>query len=212
MASRIRIPDVGESAMPDYPVTEYTSVNEIAEVFRGNADSPVPVTVRIGITGTREHPSDSQRNTLGMLITACMTVAISNREIHHGCATGADEFAHQIALTIPGLDIHGHPGYGHNRESPHQMIIRPAEFTSLWRAKLYRDRNYDIVAACDLLIAIPQYPENDSRSERSGTWQTVRIARRARISIIEVTPTGSLKSRDMRQTREIYPRASRPNQ
>jgi hypothetical protein len=43
----------------------------------------------------------------------------------------------------------------------------------------YRARNERIVELSDRLIAIAEYPEDHHRAQRSGTWQTVRIARRA---------------------------------
>src|SRR5213595_1189623 len=41
----------------------------------------------------------------------------------------------------------------------------------------YRERNLEIVRRSQHLVAFPEYPELDSRSRRSGTWQTVRLAR-----------------------------------
>jgi hypothetical protein len=43
----------------------------------------------------------------------------------------------------------------------------------------YRARNERIVELSDRLVALPEYPEDDHWSRRSGTWMTVRIARRA---------------------------------
>lgn len=47
----------------------------------------------------------------------------------------------------------------------------------------YRERNERIVAQSGRLIAIAQYPEYYPESRRSGTWQTVRIARGAKKEI-----------------------------
>lgn len=43
----------------------------------------------------------------------------------------------------------------------------------------YRDRNQELVDRATMLVAYPAFPEVDLRSRRSGTWQTVRMARRA---------------------------------
>jgi len=43
----------------------------------------------------------------------------------------------------------------------------------------YADRNQRIVEESDALVGFPAYPENDVRSQRSGTWQTIRMAQRA---------------------------------
>lgn len=42
----------------------------------------------------------------------------------------------------------------------------------------YRQRNTRLVTQSDALVAFPMYGELDSRSRRSGTWMTIRIARR----------------------------------
>jgi predicted Rossmann fold nucleotide-binding protein DprA/Smf involved in DNA uptake len=52
-------------------------------------------------------------------------------------------------------------------------------FEELPDGTTYRDRNARIVALSDRLIAIPDHAEHDPESRRSGTWQTIRLARRA---------------------------------
>jgi hypothetical protein len=41
--------------------------------------------------------------------------------------------------------------------------------------KLYMERNHDVVHACDFLLALPG---TDHEVVRSGTWATVRYARK----------------------------------
>ena len=47
----------------------------------------------------------------------------------------------------------------------------------------YKDRNQAIVDASDELVAFPAFPESHPNARRSGTWQTVRMARRANLPI-----------------------------
>lgn len=47
----------------------------------------------------------------------------------------------------------------------------------------YRDRNQAIVRMSDTIIGFPQFSETDPRSRRSGTWMTLRLARRAEKSV-----------------------------
>lgn len=162
----------------------------IRYALRGN--DPIPGDMTLGITGTREIPADPQTHALGLLVNTYMRVATGRKEMHHGCATGADESAHEIALTIPGILIHGHPGYGTGGRAPYRMAIRPGEFATLYPELPYRERNLAIVSATRLLLACPRYPEQDARSARSGTWQTIRFARRAQIPVIILTPTGGI--------------------
>lgn len=43
----------------------------------------------------------------------------------------------------------------------------------------YKNRNYRLVAEGDAVFGFPPFPEDDARCRRSGTWQTIRMARRA---------------------------------
>lgn len=47
-----------------------------------------------------------------------------------------------------------------------------------------KPRNQRVVDESTVVYGLPAYPEEDPRSERSGTWQTIRIARRARKLIL----------------------------
>lgn len=54
---------------------------------------------------------------------------------------------------------------------PVTLIEMPAGTT-------YADRNARLVAEGNAVFAFPAYPERDHRSRRSGTWMTVRMARK----------------------------------
>jgi hypothetical protein len=43
----------------------------------------------------------------------------------------------------------------------------------------YRDRNAELVRWGTVTYGLPAYPEEDPRSRRSGTWQAIRMARKA---------------------------------
>jgi predicted Rossmann fold nucleotide-binding protein DprA/Smf involved in DNA uptake len=48
----------------------------------------------------------------------------------------------------------------------------------------YKDRNQRIVDHSNVLVAFPAHSEDDPRSKRSGTWQTIRMARRAGLEVL----------------------------
>jgi hypothetical protein len=48
----------------------------------------------------------------------------------------------------------------------------------------YKDRNQALVDDVAALVANPKYTEDDPMSGRSGTWQTIRMARRAMKPVI----------------------------
>jgi hypothetical protein len=54
--------------------------------------------------------------------------------------------------------------------------------------KPYLDRNKDIVKSCDLLIAFPNSKEEQIRS---GTWSTMRFAKKIKRKMIIIFPDGS---------------------
>jgi hypothetical protein len=47
----------------------------------------------------------------------------------------------------------------------------------------YRERNEIIVELADHLVGFVEHPEDDPRSVRSGTWQTIRLARAAGVRV-----------------------------
>lgn len=101
-------------------------------------------------------------------------------EFHHGDCVGADEQFHNMVFE-----------WG-------KVIIHPPEFKSM-RAfcksdyilppKPYLERNHDIVDASELMIATPKESEEILRS---GTWATVRYARKKKKIVIVVYPDGRL--------------------
>jgi len=119
----------------------------------------------IGFTGTREGMTVAQRSALRQLITECY--------FHHGDCIGADAQAQEIAL-----------------RSKCKVIIHPPDKAALrayckgWTNRCqplpYLLRNEAIVECTELLIAAP---ESDSEVLRSGTWATIRYARKWRMII-----------------------------
>jgi hypothetical protein len=151
-----------------------------------------------GITGTRYLLSSPQLTSLDMVLLKL--AARAEREsctlaLHHGCCTGADEASHNIARTHGGIDIYGHPGIDSHGFSPYRMPSTGG-FSFIYPEKPYRTRNRDMVSVCCLLVACPAHPEDDPRSERSGTWRTVRFARRACKNIIYIWPDGKIETLD----------------
>jgi hypothetical protein len=101
---------------------------------------------------------------------------------HHGMCVGADAEAHQLAR---GRDwfVVGHPCDLTHMQA--QLVV-----DELREVKRPLDRNQDIVDAVSYLVATPaEYQE----VQRSGTWATVRRARKAGIPIHLVYPDGRLE-------------------
>lgn len=130
--------------------------------------------MKIGFTGTQNGMTKEQRYMLFYVLTEC------EGEFHHGDCIGADAQAHDIAEER-GLHIVIHP--------PDIMKKRAFKRGSQIRqAKPYLYRNRDIVNECDELIATPK--EFDEQ-KRSGTWSTIRYARKMKKKVTIIYPNGA---------------------
>ena len=142
----------------------------------------------IAFTGTREGMSDYQKAAFRMHMTQIMW-ANKDRfiDFHHGGCIGADEDAHTILLEIrqhEGLEMVG-------------IEVHPAKVPKRLQAQLHTGvcvlhkpkpplkRNMDMVKECDVLIACPK---EDHEVQRSGTWTTVRYAKKYNKEVIVIGP------------------------
>ena len=142
----------------------------------GRHRAPMTKDIRpVGFTGTRHGLTMAQQLTLQ---GSCSTQWLGpGTTLHHGGARGADRQAADLALAI-GYVTTAHPPAGHEPED-------------------YLLRNCAIVDACDELIAAP----GGMREERrSGTWATVRYARKVGRMTTIIWPDGttSLETGDIR--------------
>lgn len=129
--------------------------------------------MRLGFTGTREGMTAAQTATLQNLMRG------ESGEFHHGDCVGADEEAATIAKSA-GLTIIVHP--------PTDARMRAySQFGELRPAKPFLARNKAIVDECDTLIAAPK---EVAEQQRSGTWSTVRYARKLGRRIWVIRPDG----------------------
>ena len=133
----------------------------------------------VGFTGTQHGLTKSQLFRLMKILSKLKEHGMT--EFHHEDCVGADERAHAVVLSL---------------EAEADIIIHPPDDSSkrafcdgdhIWDEKPYLDRKQDIVDACSVLVACPQGREEELRS---GTWATVRMARKAGRNIWFVFPDG----------------------
>ena len=138
--------------------------------------------MKIGFTGTKKGMSTEQIVAFHELIDQLdHDEGIS--EFHHGDCVGADADAHEIMYI--GCDVIIHPPTNSSKRAYCKG------YKELREEKEYLDRNKDIVDETNLLIAIPcGYLEQI----RSGTWSTIRYARKQGKTIIILFPDGTSKT------------------
>lgn len=103
--------------------------------------------------------------------------------LHQGDCVGADILAHCHARRL-GASVVLHPPENPKLRAFSPML--PGEV--VWPLKGYLDRNKDIVLESAMLIACPR--EETGEVIQSGTWSTVRFARKQDRRILIVRPSG----------------------
>jgi hypothetical protein len=133
----------------------------------------------IGITATRHGLTDAQLATLGRILIDCTAPLRGFNTFRHGDCVGGDVQAAAEAR------LYGYRIVGHPPSNPRLRAWFPSDSTL---PELdYHARNRSIVDASALIIACPDGPER----ERSGTWSTVRYARKTNARVIVIMPDGS---------------------
>src|SRR5262249_40960494 len=133
-----------------------------------------------GFTGTRRGLTDAQKKALRVVL--CQEAGTLG-VVHHGDCVGADAFCHSLAVDL-GNKVVIHP--------PDRISLR-AFCQGAWQVHApcpYLDRNRDIVAATDVLLACPG---GVAEERRSGTWATVRYARRLGRPVVLILPDGTVR-------------------
>jgi predicted Rossmann fold nucleotide-binding protein DprA/Smf involved in DNA uptake len=135
--------------------------------------------MRIGFTGTQKGMNSTQRENLAYLLRN----ASGKNEFHHGDCIGADAEAHELALDN-GIAVILHPPENSTRREFCQGHVHEEA------PKPYIERNHDIVDACEVLVATPSGEE----VQRSGTWATIRYAKRIGRKCIILYPNGKVEN------------------
>lgn len=133
---------------------------------------------KVGFTGTQVGMTGEQaasvNNLLGMWVPG---------EFHHGGCVGSDVQAAELAR-VWGYKTVRHPG-----DTPSKQDAKFLDDDS--RMVLPNlARNHVIVDEVELMIAAPR---QDQEVQRSGTWATIRYARKAARPLYIVFPDGMIR-------------------
>ncbi len=138
--------------------------------------------VIVGFTGTSDGLTRRQHESLIGVFEL-----LNPTEFHHGDCFGADTQSHEVALKFRNhIKIVIHPPI----DPKARTFCQTREGDVILDKKEYLDRNHDIVDACSVLIATPG---TMGEVLRSGTWATVRYARKQKRTLHIVFPDGSVQ-------------------
>lgn len=140
----------------------------------------------IGFTGSRDGITTRQEEELEVLLRAhWMLFAPSPRRpspvLHHGDCVGADETAHTVGRRLDFWVVIHPPKVDTYRAFCEGDEYRPN--------RDYMVRNHAIVAESEVLIACPSTATEELRS---GTWATVRRARKVGKRVFLILPSGTI--------------------
>lgn len=134
----------------------------------------------VGFTGTQIGMTPQQQRRLRLELQSLNVLVL-----HHGDCHGSDQQAHDIAGELNIRRVIHPPSNdqkrAHCQVSRRDRVLPPRD---------YLDRNHDIVDEVDLVIAATRL---DHEELRSGTWATVRYARRIGTPALIIQPDGKLR-------------------
>jgi predicted Rossmann fold nucleotide-binding protein DprA/Smf involved in DNA uptake len=139
--------------------------------------------MRVGFTGTRDGMADAQRRAF---ISRVKTAGVT--EFHFGCCLGADDDAFDVMTAAGDIGIARPHIVAHPPTARGLLSLTAEMFADETRPPAeYLTRNRAIVDACDVLLACPK----GSEELRSGTWATVRYARKRGKPVVIFYPDGT---------------------
>lgn len=122
--------------------------------------------MKVGFTGTQSGMTRAQQ----VLVHDVLVKRVAT-EFHHGDCVGADAEAHGMAVRL-GIPVIIHPPLNPVKRA---FCKGATHVVKELEPKEYLERNHDIVDATDMLVAVPR---DGTERRRSGTWATIRYARK----------------------------------
>lgn len=138
----------------------------------------------LGFTGTQQGMTLMQ-----LAVVADLMKRLEFTAFHHGDCIGSDHDAYLlVAKHRPDCRIVIHPPVLEHKCAFCVRIRVPNTVVQL-PARHYIDRNHDIVRASTLMLATPA---EKVEQLRSGTWATIRFARKLGIKLHVIYPDGTI--------------------
>ncbi len=133
----------------------------------------------LGVTATRQTITKKQEQLFEEKV-----IELNITSFRHGDCLGGDKQAHEIVRRLGNIYIIVHPPLNSFKRAycKGDVILKP---------KKYLERNKDIINLSDYMIAMPN---STKQKVRSGTWYTVRYARKVRKALLIIFPNGLCES------------------
>ena len=135
--------------------------------------------MKTGFTGTQNGMTPKQ-------IVSVLGLLTGTTEGHHGVCIGADEQFHRMCIRS-GCRTVGHPPVDTNKMSQNCICHEQR------KPKPFLIRNHEIVDDVDRMIAAPA---QGKEILRSGTWATIRYAKKVGRLLRVVFPDGTIEKYD----------------
>jgi hypothetical protein len=140
----------------------------------------------VGFTATRETP----QGYAATVIRAHLAGMTRARGFVTGGCVGGDHFVGETLVQIfPHLEhaviVPAKRTLVHDWWTAYGALVKVIEMPP---GTSYRQRDLRLVEKCERLIGYPMYPEADHRSTRSGSWMTIRMARRGHDASPQIFP------------------------
>jgi hypothetical protein len=136
----------------------------------------------LGFTGTRKGMTAAQKKTVSRMLDK-----LRPQIVIHGCCHGADQEFHSLAVWHCVDVIRGYPGPAQCQKEFARTKCNGKRYVV---SKSFLERNRDIVDDSEKLLACPGKMEEE---QRSGTWATIRYARKTGKPRTIVWPDGTVE-------------------
>lgn len=117
-----------------------------------------------------------------VIVTMLCQVPPARRYLTGGARGGDVYIGRWLAMTLPGAEHAVVLPANRSQIDPwwdYPLPGGPVTLIEMPPGTNYADRNQRLVDEATAVYGLPAYEETDPRSLRSGTWQTIRMARRA---------------------------------
>lgn len=130
----------------------------------------------VSFTASRDLDTAGEEVILNVLTVG---IPLCRRYITGGCVGGDAFIGRWLVRNRPEAEHIVVVPWDKGRVSPWYLTEPAVQVIAMPAGTTYKDRNAELVRRGSAVCGFPAYEEEDPRSQRSGTWQTLRMAEAA---------------------------------